>query len=414
MKVAIMTNFTNLNPGYSLTGITLDQKTMFEENGHVVDLYVSEICKETGVKPLVPHSPLKDFQSVEEMGEGAIEYKKKIFKFLVTNINGKYDLVITHDWVFTGWNLPFALALQDLDANKKTKYLHWIHSMPVGFKNWWFIGRYSKNHSLVYPNKTDSINVLEQFRMISPAQLEIIPHIKDLRSWFGFGEDSIDIISQYPKMMTGDFVKVYPVGTDRLTFKRVHIAISIIAVLKKRFNKKVCLCIANTNGSGRGKDERIEPYLELAKEEGLTEDEIFFTSEINIKKEERKFKQGLDKKTLRELLLCSNLLIYPTVQESFGFVGLEAPLSGAKIMVLNRSLNMMSEVHRNIGLYFNFGSFDQDLKIENKSDYCLAIASAIIREFYNNSGVLSSTWIRQAYNYDRLYKDYYMPIIYNK
>jgi glycosyltransferase involved in cell wall biosynthesis len=362
----------------------------------------------------VPHGELIDYQSMYDLSKESKEYSDKIFNFLCTDINGKYDLVITHDWVFTGWNLPFALALQGLDVNKKTKYLHWIHSMPVGFKSWWFISRYSKNHSLVYPNKTDSINIMEQYRMFSAKNFEIIPHIKDLRTWFDFCVESKEIIKQYPRIMSGDFVKVYPVGTDRLSYKRVNIAISIMASLKKRFGRTVCLCIANTNGSGRGKDERLEPYYKMAQDEGLNSDEFFFTSELNIKNKPRKFAQGLDQRTLRELFLCSNLLIYPTIQESFGLIGLEAPLSGGKIMVLNRSLNMMSEVHRNIGLYFNFGSFDQDLNVINQEEYCTGIASAITREFYNNSGVLSPTWIRQAYNYDRLYKDYYMPIIYNK
>ncbi len=413
MKIAILTNFANLNPGYSLTGITLDQKLMFQEHEHKVDLFVSEnfnkdnedvVCK-------APHGELIDYQTEKDMSEESKTYSEKIYQFLEKEINNKYDLVITHDWIFTGWNLPFAKALQKLEYSQRTQYLHWIHSMPVGQKDWWYINKYQKNHSVVYPNKTDSINVLEQFRMLTAKQLEIIPHIKDLRTWFDFGKSSREIIKQYPQMMQGDFVKVYPVGTDRLFYKRVNIAISIMASLKKRSRRSICLCIANTNGSGRGTDERLEPYLDIAKEEGLSEDEFFFTSELTINGKEKRFHQGLDQRTLRELFLCANLLIYPTIQESFGLVGMEAPLAGAKIMVLNRSLNMMAEVHRNIGLYFNFGSFDQELNITDQQEYAAAIANAIIREYRSNSSVQSATWMRQAYNYDRMYTDYYLPII---
>ena len=405
MKIAILTNFNDYNPGYSLTGIVKDQKVMLKKiGGHQVDVFVNTNFKgyEEVIKR-VPQLNLTDYSTKKCMSKTLDKNSLKIKTFLENFIDNKYDIVITHDWIFTGWNLPYAMALQSLEFSKKTKYLHWIHSMPCENKDWWNIKFYAKNHLIVYPNKTDSVCVLENYKA-TPDRLEIIPHIKDLRTWGDFSSLTVDILDKYPEMMTNRFVKVYPVGTDRLYFKKVHIVISIMAALK-RTGQSVCLCIANAQGSGRGIDERILPYLKLAREEGLTESEFFFTSET------KGFESGVPKRELRELMQCSNLFIFPTHQETCGLVGLEEPLSGAKIMVLNRSLNMMTEVHRNIGLYFNFGSFDQDLKIEDQNKYCEAIARQILYRYNNDESVLASTWIRQAYNFNRIYNDYYLPII---
>lgn len=408
MKIAILTNFTSLNPGYSLTGIVKDQEKMMETvGGHDVDIFVNRNFNKDyltkNMRAEMPDINLVDYQNKGDISAEGVENTECIKSFLNKKIVGKYDVVFTHDFIFTGWNLPYALALQKLFYSSKTIFLHWVHSMPCSNRDWWKINSYARNHSIVYPNKTDSVCVLENYEA-TIDRLEIIPHIKDLRTWFDFSSLTVNILDKYPEIMTNRFVKIYPVGTDRLYYKKVHIVISIMAELKK-MGQSICLCIANAQGSGRGSDERILPYEKLARENGLTESEFFFTSKI------KGLESGVPKESLRELFLCSNLFIFPTHQETCGLVGLEAPISGAKIMVLNRSLNMMSEIHKNIGLYFNFGSFDQNLDIEDQEAYCKAIAKQIIYRYNNDHSVLASTWIRQAYNFNRMYNDYYQPIL---
>jgi hypothetical protein len=113
---------------------------------------------------------------------------------------------------------------------------------------------------------------------------------------------------------------------------------------------------------------------------------------------------------IREVFLCSNLFIFPTREESFGLVVPEAALSGV-YMVLNKSLHQQIEITKANCIYFDFGSFSHNVKMEDPDKLFHDIAFIIAGRMRQNESLKIKTFCRQQYNYDNLYRKYYLPTI---
>lgn len=427
MKITIITNFREFNYGYSLTSIVVDQITMLARYGHDVTLWVSEgftgnsdlseyyppdsymekLMSAVKIKCVVPDTGLIDYTDADHLSEEHFEVAKQ-FCNLIANELPDSDIVFTHDLIFTGWNLPYARGVYDaarLKSLKSVRWLHWVHSIPSAFRNWWNIKMYGPAHKIVFPNKSNQIHVASQF-CGDMEDIKVIPHIKDLRSWFDFDSDTWDFFDTFPKTMDSEIVQVYPASSDRLSSKRVDVLIKMFAYLKRK-GKSVCLIIANQHATQRQPKENIEHMIKIGARNGLKRNEdLIFTSDWD-----KKFENGVPKRILRELMLCSNLFIYPTRDESFGLIGPEAALSGAKMMVFNKSLDMMMEVNGFTGLYCNFGSFEHEFVHPEPDLYYSELANLIIAKMKTDDAVQAATHHRLAHNMDSLYRNYYEPIM---
>lgn len=419
-KIAILTNFLEFNPGYSLTGIVQDQCRMLVSYGHEVTIFVSEkyidddpgrhFFKKLGVKiyPAIPQPDLIDYKIENAM---TTEHKQQarlitdvLFRFLTD-----YDIVFTHDWIFTGWNLPYAYALMEVGtrlrtAGKKVRFLHWIHSIPMSGFDWWDLRRYGPGHKIVYPNKTDRLRVASGYRC-RVADVKVIPHIKDLRSYMDFDPETCRMIERFPALLQADIVQVYPVGSDRLKAKKLRDVIVLFSRFKK-MGFSVCLCVCNSWATGREPMQNLEHFERVAMRNGLTKSEFFFTS-----RQDSKFTTGVPLRMVRELFMCSNVMIYPTQEESFGLIGLEAALAGGCLVVLNKSLDMMLEVHGFSTLFVDFGSYELRPKwTVTESEYFDNVADLIVGRMRENESLNCKTYHRQFHNWDYIYNRFYKPI----
>jgi glycosyltransferase involved in cell wall biosynthesis len=316
------------------------------------------------------------------------------------------DVCFTHDWIFTGWNLPYAGAIRFVSfLEPRVGWLHWVHSVPSAFRDWWNLSAYGPQHKIIFPNVTDRRRVAEQFRT-NENNIFIIPHIKDMRIWYDMSEDTNEIIDKIPHLMQAEMVQVYPASSDRLSAKGLENIITIFSCWKKRF-VSCCLLIANQWATGRQRMEDLERYEKLAQDAGLeVGKEFMFTSRIF-----DKYKTGIPSRVLRELQSLSNVFIFPTREESFGLVGPEACFAGV-IPVFNKSLGMMSEVYGNSGLYFDFGSFHSCFQPNpGWNEYLKAVAMVIYGAYQNNETIKAKTYCRRSYNMDALYNRYYLPAL---
>ena len=414
MKVAILTNFNDFMPGYSLTGIVKDQMTMLLEHGHEPHLFVNQQYnnKHDGDMPKgailhksVPFGHLVDYHSMSEISEDHKKMANDVRDMLVKEL-ADFDLAFTHDWVYTGWNLPYALGIQKSSSSlPELRWLHWVHSLPNSNYNWWNINRYGRNHKLVSFTETQRRHLAEKYRG-TLGDVRVIPHIKDLRTWYDFDPDTCDFIKEYPAVMQADVVQIYPASSDRLDSKRVNMLSAIFSEIKKR-GFSVCLVIANQWANVEKVKVVCRKYEKFAKEQGLEPGKDFIFSSFW----KPEYEVGLPKRILRELQLCQNLFVYPTRDETFGLVGPEAALSGA-FTVWNNSMDLMSEVFNNKGLNFDFGSFHRDFEPgQGWDNYLSAVASLIISRMRENEAVMVKTSVRQRFNYDSLFKKVYEPIM---
>ena len=248
-RVAILTNFMEFNPGYSLTGIVLDQMRMLVQYGHEVHLFVNSQYYHPEDMPIegvqfhssIPFAHLKDYRGEGELTEEHRKIVQETKQVIVNKFKElKIDIAFTHDFVFQGWFMPYGLGVRQASPHlPDVRWMHWIHSVPTIMSDWWHIRKYGNNHKIIFPNAIDRILIAEQYRG-EMSDVRTIHHIKDMRSWLEFSPETCDFISQYPSIMQAEVVKVYPASGDRLAAKKVRSVINIMAEIKKQ-GKSVCL-----------------------------------------------------------------------------------------------------------------------------------------------------------------------------
>jgi len=425
--VAILTNFMDFSPGYSLSGIVVDQIYMLARKGHKVVLYVNEQynpvneddagltkIKEkfpdlVSVKKKTKFMHLTDYTSIKDLSEDHKKLAKEASAIYAADfLEENIDTVFTHDFIFTGWNLPYDQCINGVDqimAKEKERPLwyHWVHSVPSQNRDWWDIKQHGNNHYVVFPNETEIQRVAESFKC-NIRQIKIIPHIKDIRNWYDFGDDAMGLTELCPKIMEAQVIQVYPCSTDRLSAKQLSLVIQIFGHIKIFAKVSVFLVIANQWATGRARREDVDKYIDEAESCGLINGKDFvFTSTIA-----DEYAKGISKRMLRELTLLSNIFIFPTKEESFGLVGPEASFAGV-LPIMNKSLDMMKEVMGTAAPAFDFGSHHNSTPQIKDPEYIKAIAVAVLNRLYGNEALATKNYVKIKYNMDSVYYRYYLP-----
>lgn len=412
MKIGILTTFMEFTPGYSLTGIVKDQAEMLARYGHEVHLFVNDqyngekFSDDVTLEKKIPFSHLKDYRTIKDLTPDHKMLIKTCAEVLRREL-ADYDFAYTHDFVFTGWNLPYGMACKEASPDlPNLRWLHWIHSIPSAGSDWWDIQAYGPRHRLVFPNQTERIRVAEQYKA-TIEWVRVIPHIKDLRSWFDFDPDTRKFIDEYPAVMQADVVQILPASVDRLEAKRVKEVMLILSKIKAT-GVSVCLVVANQWATGRQQKEDVDKYKKIGSRNGLkVGEDLIFTSDFD----NGRYDVGIPKVMIRELFQMSNLFVFPTREESFGLVVPEASLAGGVLLVLNKSLTMQMEISGFTTLYFDFGSFHNTVHHDDEERFLRDVAFIILGRMAQNESVMSKTFMRKTYNYDSVYKKFYASIM---
>jgi len=209
-------------------------------------------------------------------------------------------------------------------------------------------------------------------------------------------------ISKKVDLIKPDIMQTYPMCSTRMDSKGIDNVIRTFAALK-RLGNKVLLVICNSNGRKR-KDE-IEAKIQYAKKQGL--DEIFFTSTLSEETERQ-----VPRQVVRDLMLISNVFIFPSLSEVCSNVVLEASMC-KQLLVLNKSFPSLFDFgdEGKTCLGHPFGSLiHSDFKFRNLTEFDY-LARTIQQQLLINKPLLQQRKILKLTNIDTIYEKQLEPLL---
>jgi len=328
-----------------------------------------------------------------------------------------------------GWFLPFAAALHRLAKDEQqtpksaimssglknisipftpTKWLHWIHSVPnLGAgKEYPYNTQHTLpvNSKLVYLNNVDIVRAAEAYGLW-PKDVRVVHNALDPRGFNNTHPLVTQLIDKYD-LLSADFMQTYPVSTTRMMGgKGMGVLIKVFAALKNE-GKKVKLVVCNAHANADTEKETIKKVQDYALELGLTTQEVIYTS-----LEGEEYEQGVPREVVSQLFQLSNLFVFPSTSENCSLILLEAMLSG-NILILNDSVKAMREFGRENALYFKFGGIHESVEHEDEESYLRDVARIIIAELFVNRTLKATNYIKQKFNYDKIFLDQIQPLFY--
>ena len=398
MKIGIFTSFVDMQDFYSLTSVVKPHINMIHEAGHTPVMLTrsgfswpqAPTWLET--REVVPPHTQIDYPSGKDL---TVEHKMLVVE-ITRNLLEKardLDVIFTHDLIFTGWHLPVNFAINNV-ASELGPWLHWIHSVPGGHRNYWCL---PPNGMLVYPNATDRIRVAENFRTL-PSKVAVIPHPCDMRDFHMLTGVARDLITRYD-VLGADLVQVYPLPMDRCETKGLAEVIRLFGVLKS-FGRSVRLIVPNAWCTVDHHRIKVQEMIALARRSGLTDTEVIFTSLAYPEHE-----VGVGRDVVADLAMCANIFICPTHSESFGLSLAEAAMSGC-LLVLNEDLPMLKEVAggaRN-AVWGRFSSAFAKTVHDDVKKYYSDLAILILNAFDSSPSLLSTTSYRKSYRHEAIWQ----------
>lgn len=394
MKIGIATAFSSMLDFYSLTSVVMQQIKMILQAGHKPVLIVMDDFNWTvpadlnglEIRKGIPAFHKIDYMSLEDMTPEHQALVPRISETLGAVVSD-LDAVFTHDLLFTGWNLPIGMAVHNV-ATKYGPWLHWIHSVPAGRRDYW---KLPDKSLLVYPNETNRILCAENFRTWREKIL-IVPHCCDIRDFAVTSPVAKELITRYD-LLGADLIQVYPVPIDRADAKGVHHVIRMFGMLKDMGNV-VRVVFPNAWCNVDKWRERVTGYYSLAESYGLSDREVIFTSVAL----GGSYEVGLPMSDIKDLELCGNLFICPTISETFGFSIAEAACMGS-LLVLNEDLPMLAEICGGVGnaIWAKFSSNFYKTVHKDEEKYYRDICKIIMHHVNSNPLFKSKTFYRKQY-----------------
>jgi glycosyltransferase involved in cell wall biosynthesis len=395
LKIAIISHFNAMPESYSPARAVRNQVKILLEHGHEVVFFTqegSEIDLGCEMRPVVP-------KFKREKGIVNEEMKKKFIDVLREQLTIDFDIAITHDF-FIQDCITYREAIRDCGVKKE--WLHFARSGVAEFINWDM-----PNARYVYLNKSDTVHFAKHVGT-TIDKIRSIYNEKEPAYMLRWHPVTRMIVDKY-RLWERDIIQTYPICTTRMGAKGLDDVIKIFVELK-RLGEKVCLIVCNANGKRRSED--LKQKIAWAKEVGLADDEIIFTSLLA--DDTYKIASEVPNQVAAELMGISNLFIFPTRAENGPNVLLEASLT-KNLIVINSDLPLLYDfVGDNSVLEYGFTS-NRNLHYKGREiDTIQVLAKMIIGQLKSNKPDLQFRHVWKNHNANSIYYNMLEPVLYEK
>ncbi len=304
-----------------------------------------------------------------------------------------YDVCITQDFYIDSL-ITYREAVRNCGV--KIPFIHFCRSgigTPLDFS--------MANALYVYLNKTD-VGRFAQKINVPVDKCRTVFNEKEPAYMFGWHPITRIIVNKY-QLWNRDIIQTYPMCTTRMSAKGLDSVIKTFIELK-RLGKKVALIIANSNGRKRVDD--IKAKIAWAKEIGLNEDELIFTSLLNDEMADNSCctASEVPNKVCAELMSISNLFIFPTISEVSSNVELESSMT-KQLLVINEDLpSLMDFCDPDSVLTYPFTSLHNMHYTGRDEDSLAKLARQIVGQIDSNKADKQFRHVWRNNNSHKIYK----------
>ena len=413
MRIGILTTFYCWSKSYSLTTVVENQLLALVKHGYKPVLFVHDNFKDDDkipegveVRKIIPRFELVDYREGTEISKDFDKQVKVVKNALEENMKD-IDVAITHDWLFQGWFLQYNVGMREAEPNLNCKWFHLTHSAPSPRPDVKFpfdcMYKMMPNSKLIYLNHYDALKLAEMYAG-TLDDVRVVNNPLDPRSFYDLDPLVSKCIDKY-SLLDADIIDVYPLSSTRFDGKQPKKVIKILGKMKKQGRSVRFIC-CNAHANGEKEKEEIEKLLLFSIEQGLTRQEVIFTS-----LEGEEYEQGISNGAVRDFFLLSNLFIFPTLSENCPLILLEAAMS-KNLLVLNESFAPLREFFKENALYFPFGSLLTNVAYNDEEKWYEDVAKIIIGELHVNKPLNAFKELKQKFNYDYIFKNQLEPLFY--
>ncbi len=412
LKIACLTTFYNWDRAYSLVSVVEEQLNSLLRNGYKPVLFVHDnfsddklVPESVEIRKVIPRFQLVDYSSNQPVEPGFQDQVKIVKEALEEHLKD-IDIVFTHDWIFQGWFLQYNVGMREAQPNLKCRWFHWIHSAPSprpANLTYPHDCRYKTmpNSKLIYMNHYDTLRLAEMYGG-ALDDIRVVYNPCDLRSFWKLNPFVCGLIKKY-RLLDADIIDVYPMSSTRFGGKHPQKVIKVLGKMKKQ-GKSIRFICPNAHANAEREKKAIEDIIHYGIEQGLTREEVIFTS-----LEGKEYEMGVSHEIVKDLFLLSNLFIFPTLSENCPLILLEAAASKC-LLVLNESFAPLRDFFGKDALYFKFGSLLENVNYTDEENYYSDIAKIIIGELNKNRPLNAFNTLKQKFNGDYIFKKMLEPL----